>query len=136
MKLVKLSIVSVIVFLFVAGCAATPTNSSRYTVINAETAKQLFDRDAKFIDVRTKTSFTKGHIPGAMNLMPGRGFSSDRLAQLVNKDDEIVFYCYGIHCELSSRATDSAVRWGYKKVHYFVRGFPAWQESGYPVERL
>ena len=27
-----------------------------------------------------------------------------------------------------------AVSWGYKKVHYFAGGFPAWKEAGYPVE--
>ena len=96
--------------------------------------KNSYDRKALFIDVRTIASFDESHVPGAVNMYWGSRFSRDKLASLADLDQEIVIYCYGIHCELSSKATEKAVGWGYTEVHYFMKGFPAWQASGYPTE--
>lgn len=118
-------------------CATTKLSPQkpRYVVVDAAAAKELFDRNALFIDVRTVASFNDRHIPRAVNMTWGRRFTKDRLANLADPDQEIVIYCYGIHCELSSKATDAAVAWGYTGVHYFEKGFPAWWGAGYPIEQ-
>lgn len=110
-----------------------PAQKPRYVVVDAAAAKELFDRKALFVDVRSAASFDDGHVPGAVNMTWGRRFTKDRLANLADPDQEIVIYCYGIHCELSSKATDAAVAWGYTGVHYFMKGFPAWWGAGYPI---
>jgi len=112
-----------------------PPQKPRYAVIDAVAAKELFDRKALFIDVRTPASFENGHVPGAVNITWGGRFTKTRLTSLADQDREIVIYCYGIHCEMSSKATDAAVAWGYTEVHYFVKGFPAWWGAGYPIEQ-
>ena len=111
------------------------TQKPRYIVVDAAAAKALYDHKALFIDVRNAASFKDGHVPGAVNMTWGRRFSRARLEKLADRDREIVIYCYGIHCELSSKATDAAVTWGYTGVHYFVKGFPAWWGAGYPIEQ-
>lgn len=120
-----------------AACATTDssTERTRYKTVNASAAKDLFDREALFVDVRSKASYDEGHIPGAVNLTWGRKFNPARLSKVASLDQPVVFYCYGIHCELSAKATESAVTWGYQKVHYFVKGYPAWLNAGYPVEQ-
>jgi rhodanese-related sulfurtransferase len=123
----------------IAISACTTMESSaerpRYTVVDTAEAKALYDRKALFIDVRNAVSFEDGHVPGAVNMAWGRRFSRARFEKLADRDREIVIYCYGIHCELSSKATDVAVTWGYTGVHYFVKGFPAWWGAGYPIEQ-
>ena len=106
----------------------------RYVVVDAVAAKELFDHDALFIDVRSRGGFDERHIAGAVNMTWGRRFTQTRLAEVADKDQEIVIYCYGIPCEMSAKATDAVVRWGYSRVHYFTRGFPSWWSAGYPIE--
>ena len=126
-----------VVLITLTACATMklPAQKPRYVVVDAVAAKELFHRKALFIDVRTASSFDESHVPGAVNMNWGSRFSRDKLANLADQDQEIVIYCYGIHCELSSKATDAAVGWGYTGVHYFMKGFPAWQAAGYPIEK-
>jgi len=122
--------------LILTACATTESSPQkpRYVVVDAAAAKTLFDQKALFIDVRSAASFEERHIPGAVNMTWGRRFTKTRLANLADQDREIVIYCYGIHCEMSSKATDTTVSWGYTNVHYFMKGFPAWWNAGYPIE--
>ena len=132
-----LSILSMITTLFVVSACATIDSSngkSKYKLVDVTTAKVLHERDAMFIDVRLKTWFDDGHIPGAVNI-PFSRFNDNQLAKVVSKDQEVVFYCYGIHCEYSSTASDRALFWGYQKVYYFMKGYPAWLGAGYPIEQ-
>lgn len=122
--------------LSLAACASTKsaTVKPRYVVVDAPMARQLYDRGALFIDLRIPAVYARGHIPGAVNLTWGSRFNPARLAEVADKDREIVIYCYGINCDLSGKATDAAASWGYTEVHYFVRGFPAWWAADYPIE--
>ena len=132
-----LSTLSLIAALLALGaCAATDLSGgkSRYKSIDVATAKSLHERNVIFIDVRSKQWFDEGHIPGAVNI-PFGNLNDDRLAKVVSKDQEVVFYCYGIQCELSNTASNRALIWGYQKVYLFQRGFPGWFAAGYPIEQ-
>ena len=133
----RLSILILVVLSISLSACITPDSAPvkpRYEVIDAEMAKVLFDRGALFIDLRIPAYYEQGRIPGAVNLTWGRRFNPTRLAAVADPDREIVIYCYGINCDLSGKATESAVTWGYTEVYYFVRGFPAWTAADYPVE--
>jgi TolB-like protein/class 3 adenylate cyclase len=65
------------------------------TAIDVSTAKALFDRDVPFVDVRGGRHWSKGHIPGAVHIELGRGFSKWNLSKVVNQDQEVVIYCAG-----------------------------------------
>jgi rhodanese-related sulfurtransferase/tetratricopeptide (TPR) repeat protein len=97
-------------------------------------AKSLHDRGVKFVDVRAAKDFTRGHIPGAFNLDVATELSCETLSRIVGKDEDFVMSCHGKYCTDSVYACAKAVSWGFKKVHYFAGGFPAWKEAGYPVE--
>ena len=111
----------------------SPTIIPGATTIDVAMAKKLFDRGAKFVDVRGP-SWNLGRIPGATHLFLKEQFSEASLVSVGRKDDEIVIYCMGPACLLSSKACAQAVSWGYEKIYYFRDGFPAWQAAGHPIE--
>ena len=122
--------------LALSACATTDSSNekSRYKLVDATTAKFLHERNAMFIDVRHKHWFDEGHIPDAVNI-PFSRLNDNKLAKVVSKDQEVVFYCYGITCELSNKASNRALSWGYEKVYYFMKGYPGWLGAGYPIEQ-
>ena len=59
------------------------------------------ERNVKIIDVRMRSDYEIGHIPGAIS-MPYEEIK-DRMKEL-NKDDLHVIYCYNNYCHLGARA--------------------------------
>ena len=128
----------------------SPEQVEGATTIQAERAHALWQKDIPFVDPRTPTDFQVGHIPGAVRLQndPDRSWIEDRsnpggeleelteaaLKEVVPKDQPVVFYCNGTDCGRSSSSASLAVKWGWQEVYYYRRGFPSWQDAGYPVE--
>ncbi|MFQ5937665.1 MAG: rhodanese-like domain-containing protein [Acidiferrobacterales bacterium] len=104
------------------------------TKIDVATAKALFDRGATFVDVRTPGDWREGIIPGAVLFELHNDLSQERLAKVVRRDDEVVFYCAGRSCYKSADACAKALTWGFRNVYYFARGFPGWGDAGHPVD--
>ncbi len=100
--------------------------------INSAEAKSLHDRGIVFIDSRGSVDYGRGHIPGATNLLFHKVW--DNLSQIVDLNEEVVFYCGGIECHLSANSSAQALILGYTNVYYFAGGFSAWKDAGYPVE--
>jgi len=130
-----LSLLTMVTLLALTACATSDSSieKSQYSMVDAATAKTLHERDAIFIDLRLRNLFDAGHIPGAINI-PVNHFNNNTLTEAVNKDQEIVIYCYGMHCEYSNQASNKALTWDYRKVYYFMKGYPAWLDAGYPTE--
>ena len=101
--------------------------------VDATGAKALFDRNVVFVDSRSKGGFSRGHIPNAVNLHTETNMTKEALSELVDLDEEVVFYCGGEDCPLSANACAKALVWGYTKVFYFAGGYPAWKNAGYPI---
>ncbi|HUE46855.1 MAG TPA: tetratricopeptide repeat protein [Aestuariivirgaceae bacterium] len=104
------------------------------TTVDPADAKALHDRGVPFVDVRPLGMFEVGCIPGGIHLDFVSTFNQDSLLAVADKGSEIVIYCGGPRCLLSSRATAAAVSWGFRRLYYFRDGFPAWRSAGYPVE--
>ena len=100
--------------------------------IEAAEAKTLHDRGIIFIDSRGKGLYGRGHIPGAINLYTHQVWEG--LSEIVNLNDEVVFYCSGPDCHLSAHSSAQALALGYTKVYYFAGGISAWKNAGYLVE--
>ncbi len=111
----------------------SPIEVAGAAAVNAEAARALFDRGVPFVDVRGEASWRNGHIPGAVNLDLKNGFTVAALSAVVDRDQEVVIYCMGPRCLLSSEASAKAVAWGFTNVYYFRAGFPSWKEAGYAV---
>ena len=136
MQKLSLTLATTLACFILSACATSGSsqNQAKYQMIDLAMAKQLHERDVLFIDIRSVVDYEAGHIPGAANIDPRR-FTSNSLARIARKDQEIVFYCYGIHCPLSDKASNKALLWGYQKVYYFMKGFPEWWGAGYPIEQ-
>lgn len=113
---------------------STPESVPGATTVDAAMAKQLFDQEAAFVDLRKENVWNSGRVPGAIWLDFKKEFSKDALEAEVDKDEKVVFYCSGVRCPRSSKAATKALSWGYQEVYYFRGGFPAWKKAGYPVE--
>jgi rhodanese-related sulfurtransferase len=113
---------------------STPESVPGATTVDALAAKDLFDNEAAFIDLRKENVWNAGRIPGAIWLDFKNGYNESALAAEVGKDEEVVFYCSGVRCPRSAKAAASALDWGYQKVYYFRGGYPEWKNAGLPVE--
>lgn len=97
-------------------------------------ARTLFDAGTVFIDVRNPRLYAKSHIPGAFHLDFKHTFDEASLNAIAKKGQAIVIYASGVKCSRSYRASEKAVLWGFKKVHYFRTGIVEWRKAGYPLE--
>jgi len=102
--------------------------------IDVDTAKELWEGGATFVDVRDKIDFDLGHVPGAIHLDLHVDFNEERLSELVDRKEKVVLSCWGENCPYAAYACAMAVTWGYTHVNYFAVGFQAWSAAGYPVE--
>ncbi len=102
--------------------------------IDVESAKEMWERGATFVDVRDRIAFDGGHIPGSLHFDLHVDFTRDRLAELVGQNDPVVISCWGENCPYAAHACAIAVTWGYTQVKYFAGGLQAWAAAGYPVE--
>ncbi len=83
------------------------------------------------LDVRTPKEFSKGHVPGAVNI-PHKKLEA-RLGELaVHKSGEIVVYCRsGRRTAIAERILDEA---GFSRIRVLKGQIGAWQKAGFPVE--
>ena len=102
--------------------------------IEAAAVKEMLQRGAVVVDVRDAGSYGRGHIPGAFNLDLNIALTEESLVALVDKNDSVVFHCWGVSCSYSAMACAKARLWDYTTVYYFAGGFPAWKAAGYLVE--
>lgn len=112
----------------------SPEHVAGATTVTLEEAKALYDQGVMFIDVRSPRLHNRRHITGARHLDLKHVYNEATLSAVAGKDDPVVFYCSGVKCSRSSRATEQAVSWGYKKVYYFRGGMAEWRKAGYPIK--
>lgn len=126
-----------VLFIFSIGSAQakeSPVNVAGAKTVNASEAKTLFDKGTLFIDIRSDKDWAAGRIPDAVHIELKKVFSEATLGKEAKKADPIVFYCNGVSCMRSSKASAKAVGWGYTNVYYYRLGFPDWKAAGYPTE--
>jgi len=112
----------------------SPTTVSGATTVDTAKARELFDQEVAFVDVRKNSDWDAGRVPGAIHLELKKVFSAESLEAEVPKGEAVVLYCNGESCLRSSKASAQAVEWGWSNVYYYRDGFPAWQSAGNPVE--
>lgn len=104
-------------------------------VVNAATAKALYDKNAYFFDAREKRHYAKEHIKGAYPVYFDVSKAEYIVLQLPkDKEEALVFYCYGETCANSYEAALAVRKLGYKNINWFLNGFGEWKAKGYPVE--
>lgn len=119
----------------------TPRALPGATVVDAKAVAQLLQAGATYVDTRTEAEFKAGHVPGAVLLPYGEKSAKDadfdpaldkfEIAKLgADKNAELILACNGAECWKSFKATQAALKAGYRKVYWFRGGFPEWRTSG------
>lgn len=108
--------------------------------ISAETAKQLFDEGALFVDGRLPEEFSNGHIKGAINInyITFKGLTIPERQELlkdISKDKLIVSYCGSDSCEISIDNGYEIAKAGYDYVKIYLGGYKDWKNLEYPIEK-
>lgn len=101
-----------------------------FTTGPVELNRMLKDENINVVDVREAEDFTKGHVPGAVNL-PKEKWDG---AQGMKKDKINVLYCYIQQCHLAANAALEFASRGFP-VMEMEGDFEAWKENELEVEK-
>jgi len=88
--------------------------------------------DFVLLDVRSPAHFSRGHVPGAVNLPHGKIVAS-KLAGYP-PDTLFVTYCAGPHCNGATRAAIRLAQLG-RPVKIMIGGMTGWLDEGFAVTR-
>jgi len=98
-------------------------------------AEELFlERDALFIDSRSKEAFQEGHILGAVNI-PFEEYKKEKALDLIFLPPEgtVVIYCDGSECNSSVELAKVFHKKGLLDIRIFFGGWIEWKGEGLPV---
>jgi rhodanese-related sulfurtransferase len=121
--------------------------SGGYQIVTTKELKGWIDekKPMLIVDVNPEDSYKKQHIPGAVHIeFPRPVMTSiddqkkDALIKLLGPDKNrtIVFYCGFTECTRSHNAAMFAVQFGYMNAYRYPGGIKAWDEAGYPFEKV
>ena len=100
----------------------------------SELEKAIAAKKVAILDVNGASSFSKGHVPGAIE------FSSNKskLASLLPEDKStlVVAYCGGPSCRAYLRGAEAAKKLGYKNVKHLSAGISGWKKAGKEIGKL
>ena len=83
------------------------------------------------IDVNSRQSWIKAHVPGAVNLDPANYLDTD-LPPV--KESSLVFYCSNLFCTKAPNAARRAKQMGYSNVKVMPAGISGWLSAKLPTE--
>ncbi len=83
------------------------------------------------IDVNSPQSWTKAHVPGALNLDPANYNDSELPA---DRESALVFYCSNPMCRKAPNAARRAKNMGYSNVKVMSAGISGWLNAKLPTE--
>lgn len=108
------------------------TVKTAITTISASEAEAIHKQGAVlFLDVREPNEFSRGHIPGAVNLPMGQ--VKNKIAQTASdKDAPILVYCRS--GRRSALVAADLMTQGYTHPINLGGGLNAWSKAGYTVE--
>lgn len=110
---------------------------SEVNSISREELKKKIDKEEDFIliDVLGAKSFSKIHLPKAINLpIESENFIERVEEEVEDKEEEIIVYCGSFSCHLSSAATKKLIKAGYSNVIEYDGGLKDWAAADYPFK--
>lgn len=99
--------------------------------ITVDHAKEMFDKGAAMIDVRTPAEYRAMHIPHATNI-PLHEIDEEKVRRAVGDKDEIL-----VHCKSGSRSADALRKLSLddKNLYSVKGGIEAWEGAGHKVAK-
>lgn len=128
MKLMILAAMALALPLF-AGDKEKPS----FAEVSMADVKSLVEKKgATFLDANGTESWTKGHIPGAIDFAA----NEKTLATVLPKDKAalIVAYCGGPQCNAWTKGAEAAAALGYTNIKHFKDGIKGWSAGGGTME--
>ncbi len=120
----------------VAGKAASSSSGAEHPsviLIDLERARQWYEEGTNcFIDARPDDEYRAGHIPGALNVLPGD--LEDIVPELSARvqTDRIIVYCVGPECPEAIELAELMNEFGISPVHVYLGGWEQWSGQGLP----
>ena len=99
----------------------------------AELKKAISDKKVTVIDVNGSSSYTKGHVPTAVNFAEVKGDLASALPK--EKDALVVAYCGGPSCNAYTKAANAAKELGYTNVKHLSAGISGWMQAGEATDK-
>ena len=127
--LTALALAATLLIAPIAGCTADEggAGDAGVTTLSAETWLSSPPPNALLLDVRTPEEFSKGHVPGAINIPYDE--VADRLDELEgDKQRAIVVYCES--GKRAGRAESTLAAQGYTNLHHLEGDMKAWRAAG------
>ena len=101
------------------------------SVSPAELRGLVEKRSVTVVDVNSRQSWDRAHVPGAIHLDPMAYAESDLPA---DKASSLVFYCSNPMCSKAPRAARRAKAMGYGNVMVLSAGITGWLAEKLPIE--
>jgi rhodanese-related sulfurtransferase len=96
-----------------------------------EVRSMIADKEIYFIHVLSSIEYKIQHIPGSINIPVDSVRHSDKMP--ANKSAKIIFYCNGMGCPYSKRASIIASELGYTQIYWFRGGILEWRKYRYKM---
>ncbi len=113
---------------------ATAAMASEYPDISiADLKKAIADKTVTIIDVNGAASYSRGHVPGAINFATEKDNLAAKLPS--DKDALVVAYCGGPSCSAYKTAAKVAEELGYKNIKHLSAGISGWLQAGEATEK-
>lgn len=130
---------------FPAFAADTPATLAGVKVVKADEVKKMLDAGTPVFDVREAAEYAEKSIKGTKSVpykeksVKEVGFDASQdkfdLGKLPgDKAAPLVFFCSGVACWKSYKATVVAQKAGYSKISWFRGGMPEWSAAGLPTQ--
>jgi len=115
--------------------ATTAVFAGNYENISIEELKTaIADKSVVVVDVNGTESFTKGHIPTAIDFVAVKDTFSKKLP--TDKSTLVVAYCGSESCGAYAAAAKAAKDLGYTNVKHFAPGLKGWKEAGEDLQAV
>jgi rhodanese-related sulfurtransferase len=97
----------------------------------AELHRQVQERRVTVIDVNSRQSWERAHVPGALTFDPLAWTQADLPS---DKQSLLVFYCSNPMCRKAPTAARRAKAMGYANVRVLSAGIAGWLSANLPTE--
>lgn len=103
--------------------------------ISRNEVKELIGEEKKAVVVEAlpENFYAVGHLPGAVNIPPGKVV--ELAPQLLpEKNQTIIVYCSGPNCQNSLLTSEDLSILGYTDVRRYIEGKEDWRGAGLPLQ--
>ena len=116
-----------------AGTVVFSTYAAEHTKDSFQAIKKsIAEKKAVLVDVREKSEWDEGHIPGAMHMSRGT-IELDIEEKVPDPNAMIICHCGG--GGRSALAAETLQKMGYKNVRSMAGGFKAWKSAALPTTK-